>query len=471
MANSPLSGRYKLYKAGTSKVVNWLANAASRCCDIKTVVQSLGSSASVTKHKRPASRNDVVISTKELLKLAEAIVHAKSPQPIPADIIHVAKDVITGREQCAAWYAGQVIAGDSSIAKENSSHRFFIEVLRRIVTLLEEAHVRNTEASVQCITSTVGTACKKDKPANGALENLFSLLEVQEPSASPLGQDSPSLLENQAKPTLKTNFKPEIEDKQPAFATWCFLQDLHDVRCFVKEVWLEYSRGETSFLAASSITDIAFGLLRSADDAFVENKEGCQSTHALDLDQFLGLAGFPSGSALWLCPSSHGTSPTLPTADANVVELLCPIAQHCLIFARFDVYDYCEAERNGRPLPEVCCIGQRHRFHKFGCILFKLLPELHEVAHSSDCEYATVDEFAQGFTLVHTQGRYPMWLIVACQIYLDMYDILGDSVGDGFDAVQQTFDRHQSIGKTLSDFYEGTGDCFTDVCQIMHKLA
>ena len=41
MADSTLVDRYRQYKAGTTKQVNWLANTAPFCEDVTTIVPSL----------------------------------------------------------------------------------------------------------------------------------------------------------------------------------------------------------------------------------------------------------------------------------------------------------------------------------------------------------------------------------------------------------------------------------------------
>jgi len=41
MAPNPIVGKYRLYKTGTNKLVQWLAKAASACCDISTIINSI----------------------------------------------------------------------------------------------------------------------------------------------------------------------------------------------------------------------------------------------------------------------------------------------------------------------------------------------------------------------------------------------------------------------------------------------
>lgn len=66
-----------------------------------------------------------------------------------------------------------------------------------------------------------------------------------------------------------------------------------------------------------------------------------------------------------------------------------------------------------------------HGFHDFCCVLWKLAPQIHDIAHTQACEHVVIDEFVQGLAEIHRTGKMPMWTVVACQIYLDLYDLLG----------------------------------------------
>jgi len=130
MAPKPLSGRYKFYKAGTKKLINWLANSAGRCSDLKSIIKSLGCGLPFKRSKKNKHSSDatVEIRASELVKLAEVIANSGSPVEIPETIIQIAKDVIAGREECAGWYASQALQDGGELEKENESHRYFIMV-------------------------------------------------------------------------------------------------------------------------------------------------------------------------------------------------------------------------------------------------------------------------------------------------------------------------------------------------------
>lgn len=131
MASESLIGRYKLYKAGTRKLVDWLTTAAGKCCDLRSVIRSLRAEASVkrsTKKPNRASPPASQLCTSELLKLAGAIVNAQPPVEVPAAILEILRDVIAGRRECAGWYASQSLESGGDVEKENLSHQYFILV-------------------------------------------------------------------------------------------------------------------------------------------------------------------------------------------------------------------------------------------------------------------------------------------------------------------------------------------------------
>lgn len=179
-------------------------------------------------------------------------------------------------------------------------------------------------------------------------------------------------------------------------ATWCFLTDLDDVRSFAKESWTEYLQGRISFLAASTITDTAFGLLRCADEDFLKEESGSSSTNWEDLVAYLGLAYFYRGETLWLFPATQGNAPKLPHSNVNMVELLCPIGFMCLKSFNCEASEFCLASYANEPLPTGRDCTCSECSHDFSCVLSKLTEAIHAISHTHICEHIVLDEFVQG---------------------------------------------------------------------------
>ena len=156
-----------------------------------------------------------------------------------------------------------------------------------------------------------------------------------------------------------------------------------------------------------------------------------------------------------------------------VIELLCPIAFMCLYSYSQDAGAICKqmaARRKGHGAEPDVKGSSLHRLHESCCVLFKLAPELHDMAHSKTCEHIVVDEFVQGLAEVHRTGKTPMWLVVACQTYLDIYDLLGSYVSHGVDALQDTFKKHKQVAADVAAYQSECADSMADVYDALDKL-
>ncbi|KAF2774350.1 hypothetical protein EJ03DRAFT_5303 [Teratosphaeria nubilosa] len=475
MAPQPLTGRYKLYKAGTAKLVDWLATTASRCCDIRIVIKSLAGSGNVqSKPIRPPGKSKgpetVELSTQELIQLAEAIISARPPVDIPEHIIEIIRNVIGGRRECAAWYAGQALEIGSDVQKQNETHRYFIMVLERILDLLADARSR-LKVAVPTVTP-VTNAKTSAKQANltskeEELSNMFACLDLEEPSEILL--EPPASI---ATPSIKlVNFRLQKKQDDAAFQVWCFLQDLTDVREYVKNTWLEYVKGEVSFLVASSVTDTAFGLLRCADEEFTETSP-LQDSGWESLLEFFGLTSFARGNVVWLCPEKPGDHPKEQQSSINIVELLCPIAHRAIWNYALDMAALCQAEAARRKGEKFEGLGLEswYGWHHFCEVLLELTPQLHEITHGSSCRHVVLDEFVQGLVECHSKRRVPMWVVHACQIYLDIYDMLGDHVEHGAGAIDAALGRYDEIVTNLRRYSIKYNDKLEDVRNGVNRL-
>ena len=225
-------------------------------------------------------------------------------------------------------------------------------------------------------------------------------------------------------------------------------------------------------MAASSVTDVAFGLLRCADENFRKENVGCPTTDWNDIVAWLGLDWFSRENTVWLCPATIDSQPFLPDSSVNIVEILSPIAVLCLKSYINDATDVCEAIKRKQKTssPPSCSTGHFHRFHDFCCVLWRLAPEVHSISHHGTCEHLVVDEFVQGLAKMHLDGKMPMWIVVACQTYLDIKDLLGPHISHGVEALEDTFKKHKDLREQVLAYNEESGDNFSDVSAAIAKL-
>lgn len=192
--------------------------------------------------------------------------------------------------------------------------------------------------------------------------------------------------------------------------------------------------------------------------------------------KYLGLAWFSRERAIWLCPNPDGatTGPRNDDSKVNIVELLCPVAFMCLHSYSIDAGKVCTATGQGR-------IGQRgvdepkhcglHRFHQFCSVLWKLAPDIHTIPHTRTCEHIVVDKFVQGLAEIHRTGITPMWVVVTCQIYLDIYDLLGDKhVSHGAEVLQSTFKMLRQVATDVEAYKRQSMNGMQDVYDALDKL-
>lgn len=309
-----------------------------------------------------------------------------------------------------------------------------LQVLRDILDSLKAAKDKLVGKESASSSKKESSGKKKQKKQREdpreAISSIFASLELEEPSTNPPGSaPSPTHVNSASSPSqVSVKFRLEKEEEDNAFKTWCFLQDLADIFKSVKQNWEDYVKGEVSFFAAGVITDTAFGLLRCADEDFA-TVSPFGSTDWKKLLDFLGISYFERNKAVWLHPTEgrKAKEPRLPHSDINIVELLCPIAYLCLLSWKSYSNDCCEATKRARRTgePEIFQAQANSKLDRhFICTLFsKCAVELHGLAHNP-AESAWHGEFVQALSGIHHASSIPMSAVAACQINLDIFQIL-----------------------------------------------
>lgn len=132
------------------------------------------------------------------------------------------------------------------------------------------------------------------RSVNEHLANIFSLLQVEEPSTSPLG-DKP-----QKKKKVNPAWSSTLEDDgfHMDFALWCHVKDMHDVRAFLKQSWLQYAAGALSIVLVSQLSEVGIGLMRLEDEKFVAKYPQFKDWWALL--PYFGLEAYGSGRTTYV---------------------------------------------------------------------------------------------------------------------------------------------------------------------------
>lgn len=217
-----------LMALGTTKVINWLANAARECEDVSSIVPSIQPPTRHSKQRSKKKSNsnvpqNVKISSVQMLQLAEIV--SKSSKNVPFDILNTIDKVIDGRKHCAEFYAA--IRSNKSEAAEDG-HKHFIDVLQNTRSLLAKRCQDSSPQATKSNRKLPETQSTEDK----GLRNAFAFLQIDEPSLNPLGNaPEPS------KQVKKTAYELEDASDEKELAIWCLLQDFRDVRMELRNIW------------------------------------------------------------------------------------------------------------------------------------------------------------------------------------------------------------------------------------------
>ncbi|KAK5675660.1 hypothetical protein LTS10_011760 [Elasticomyces elasticus] len=347
---TPISDRYRRYKAGTTKITDWLKKAARGCVGVE---------------KTPD------MTTQGLIKLANAIASSTQPEvEIPLEILVVIEDVIGGRQASAEWYTSTTGGGDDATKQANCSHRKFIDVLKQVLSVLRSKYEDRLPRWEK------KKPAKLDQEKARILENIYQYLDVEEPKTqplgtspsgrddshggSPLGQSQPSRI---ASKTLAT----DLAEADKIFALWCFFKDQYDSCNFLKDAWQEYLSGPLSFPSVCQITDTAFMLMGRASTSLVA--EYPEFSDMRNIDVFLGFEKMTIDGKLTIVAFRECKADANAKSQPALHELFCTKAS-CIME---DFRDMMCSNVSRAP-------GTRNLSNGFAPALYALAPEIELLA-------------------------------------------------------------------------------------------
>ncbi|EMC93298.1 hypothetical protein BAUCODRAFT_235264 [Baudoinia panamericana UAMH 10762] len=468
-----IAGRYALYKEGTARIAEWI-KATSRSCG------------ALTRSSSPQK-----LTTGDLTRYANAIACTLPAVNIPGSIIEDLREVISSRQVCAEWYTAQQTTQtkdrDVDIASHRS-HRHFIDVLQGVLDVLQEARKRK-----QRVRGARGgnSASPEKRPAtaNGATSARFAQLELHEPSEDQLITETPTgFVDSSAASTVIAETLNVDAFAEQQYALWCFLTDCSDIRAIIRQTWQDFETGHLSFCAASMTTDVAFGIMRRADDElsslYPEFGDADEVLELLDADLYLF-----HDSPRYLTHRMNTSETPLTTLDM----LLCPQAHHLLwasvvyqqhISRPEDEGDslHQRPKRAGRKLvkpraaettrtahhlaqlkdPRIVTnesqfcpieIAAYASYHPFAKKLVSIFPEMlrhlktshHSSLKADVLDVNNFDEFLRGMQELSGGLRRRMWLTFACQTFMDNYDITSKRPNIGLYELQRAVARLDAI--------------------------
>ena len=459
MASNVLADRYKQYKAGTSTLVNWLADTARRYCG---EVSDFASILKISKDSSKANEETKApLTTTDLLKLAKAI--AASSITIPQEILTIAKDVIARREAFANFYGVWTNSEDTNGRDSNKRHRHFIHVLREITQLLHRGY--DTASHTRYLKAQRSS----DEQDHIGFSNLFSGLEVEEPSMTPLAAPSDDQLEFKTgkEAPYAVEFELQDSDADEVFAIWCLLTDFRDLRKYVEVVWTDFKSGTLSFGTASMTTNLAFyTMMQMEHELSVSFPYLRHYANLLDIRQ-VGMGTIDK--TVMLYPKRQNQAPRMENkTPEELCELFCPEAAMIMVGFRDATANLKQDQRP--PDDRRSDYVRFARVHDFGIVLMeKIRPVIQRLHAKGERLTTSLDPFTDGLLYLASHPKMmPIWLVGACQIYMDLSDLLGTDEATGLSCLKARAKHDQVVSQ---DYYNSDGAPIRDRADCPHDEA
>jgi hypothetical protein len=208
---------------------------------------------------------------KDFIPLAKRIAACSKPVVLlPRSVLKKLERAIALRRHCSSWFKVRAYAGISIATSE--SHQYFIDVLETTSELLKPLGDRTTgiEQRKDTISSTSESRVVTDPEVK--LQNRFKALAIEElEEVENLGTVSQKKKSGKSPPSERTTFVPEQQPQTDEFllGSFCFFQDLQDVRSFLQDIWQRHKQKQVALMTASLVTNTALDFVRRTEQDFM----------------------------------------------------------------------------------------------------------------------------------------------------------------------------------------------------------
>ncbi|KAJ5388621.1 hypothetical protein N7509_011162 [Penicillium cosmopolitanum] len=441
MLPKSLQSSYIRYKNDTNSFATWLFEAASKCghqpSNLAAIALSLNETENKKNNKRKHKKNrpseahgsiQYITTVRDLQVLAEAV--AESTLPVPKQVISIVKRAIKLRKQVTSWFLEQ---GES---ENNKRHVKFISALEATCETLERKTAKPSNRDAQQSHSPPEVeACDADLET---FMNKFSVLTVEEP------QDSQGQGQFVSSATLKL-VKVELDESDEGeaaeahldhilFKAFCLFHDLHDMRTFISDTWLEYCEKKIDLMNAAVVTNSTLQLAQDMLKELVHEWDTCETTNdKLQWLVFKTVAiaqGSSTDPAFEIGPLYNEKMadvanwcylPTLALLD-SLAEIL-PL-NHLPVFTKGCLSTNPKATEDKRYVDQKRSEDQ--------IILCQLLPEFCLLSRSN-IRILAMDAISEGLTEFCKTKKVTPWLCFATQILLDVHHTMRQATPGAFE--------------------------------------
>jgi hypothetical protein len=480
MLPSFLAPSYKQYKDDTNSIATWLAITAKQCgysadlLDNKSTPQRAPASQRLKGKARKQAResgagpggatttneNDTaskapkhIIAVSDFISLAEFIVKTTKPRvEVPTSFASLLDRAIVLRQRHNTWWYGRETEEETSDqAISNDSHNYFVGILEKVREVLRPR--MKPELLRDSLVRPPGTEGLDD----GNLANIFQQLDVEEPSEAFLNATTAPSTIQASKQEVQYEAEPLNDLEEVYLALHCLINDLQNIRKFIRQVWAGYKNRSFDLVAASITTNTAIDFARRMEEDFVETfpKEADFEKHmnTLYMVQCLIQGQDPNERDIEGDDMNFGMYDVAEELFFTVYSILQAFSK--VVSPRtipsykpghYGTYD-ASSDRSGKSV--------REKFLEDKIILLEILPDFSALALAKG-HLLGEDEMTRGIRDMIYSNKISLGLIFATRIFLDVHHIMRQDISRGFEdlcrdanwitaTLNKNFDFHQSL--------------------------
>jgi hypothetical protein len=436
-----LYGSYRRYKSDTDQLIQWLVESAITLgYEPKVEAEQPIPKKKGKKKKKTATTSAPrkhKISSRDFLIIAKTI--SESAIVVPPTVLQFAKRAAACRKRCAKWFMGQ-----SEHEVNNQMHQYFISVIENVVGILEHGAEKSTSTEVPELST---------KADINQLNNIFEHLELEDPTEV---ETSPAKSPTSTRPaTYELNEESESTSNtfpEELFAAYLLFEDMHLMRDFLKQTWLEYKTGRTDLIAASITTNTAIDLIRQSTDDFLEKYPEYKENQVLQ--QLIYSLACMSRGEDFAAKERPGDPYNMAVAD---------IAEWCYLPISILLGGFCETlEPNMAPIYKPGYFGTldpgadhskmsaREQFKENLIIVTEEMTNFAVlVQYGLFTRLPVLDEVTAGLVEMMSSKERPIWLCFGLQIYLDFFHETRTGGPNPFEELKATGTR---VRRIISDY-------------------
>jgi hypothetical protein len=450
---------HKRYKADTNQVAVWLAETAQKYGYTLMSTSPVPTGSGRPKGKARKQEKNATgktsssavaqykVTTQELVAMAQVIANQRPSVKTPSVITTLLRSAIALRKRCSQWFSEQ--AGHQ--ATKNQTHSHFVTVLEKILGLIQPTDP-DQEHSVATSFNLV------TDPQIDTLNNIFDVLNIEESEMAEIESTSANRdITGTVAASPRRRYDVESDDEEVYFALYCFFDDLNRLREYLQILWGDYRNGEEDLVSASVTTNMAFQLVKQAEEELISTLPKLKSYTEI------------SGVFYFLMCHLRGQDPEYRQEHDDVVNpAMLDVAEWLYMPVASAIGSFCNVIQNNHvpvlkpghfgiydPTTDRTKLSPRQRIREDRIVLLESFPEFFVAGKLRSHQKLPVpDELTNGLVSTFSTKEAPLWVIYACQVFLDIHHTLRADVSRALSDLRGTGVR-ASI--SLKQYFSSSG--------------